>query len=54
MLSQLQEYGLTLEEAEAVLKKYPLEVVDLALSRSPFKSKACLRQSLYLVLKYYQ
>ncbi len=53
MLSQLQEYGLTLEEAEAVMNKYPQEVVDLALQRSPFKSKECLRQSLYLVLKYY-
>ncbi len=53
MKQQLLEYGLTEEEATLVLEKYPLEKIEAAIKRTPFKSKALFRVTLKTILKHY-
>lgn len=48
---QLMNFALDSKEVDLLLEKYPAEVLERAIKRTPFKTRSCFRQSLYLTLK---
>lgn len=53
MIELLREYGLTDQEIEDCEKKYDPAILKKAIKKAVFKTKDCFRESLKIVLKYY-
>ena len=52
MLDELTKLGLTPEEAQAVIDKYPAGTIEKALKHTVFKTKTCFRNALIIELKH--
>lgn len=52
MLDELTKLGLTPEEAQAVIDKYPAATIEKALKHTVFKTKKCFRNALFIQIKH--